>query len=64
MRGPKREHDGKRPAPRPANASEDLYELNVDDRFRDRGELNLDSSLGAAAEPEDREREEPHDPTD
>lgn len=61
MREPKREAKPKQPLPSPENASEGLYELNVDERFHDQGEVNLDSSLGT--ERDINAPEDPHDPT-
>ncbi|MGC8489242.1 MAG: hypothetical protein ACP5QO_13650 [Clostridia bacterium] len=56
-----KEAQGSRRAP--DNASEGLYELNLDDRFRVEGALRLDSSLGATPPSETSAREDPDGPS-
>jgi hypothetical protein len=47
----KRGQEERRRRPKaPDNVSEELYELNADDRFETDGLLNLDSSLGIEAD--------------
>lgn len=47
----------------PENASEGLYELNLDDRFRVEGALRLDSSLGITPPSETSALEDPDGPS-